>query len=84
MYTTLRDVLAVEVSKFFDEVKIVEQQRASWASGARILVIGDRSAACGRKRFDLAHAQFSSGRTWNCRLIGLRGVLIINMTPTNS
>jgi hypothetical protein len=58
--TTLRDIFTVEVGKLLEQVEVVEQQWAARAGGAGILVIGDRGAACGRKRFDLAHAQSSS------------------------
>ncbi|MNN24768.1 hypothetical protein D3C81_1382100 [compost metagenome] len=56
VHTTLRDVFTVEVSKLLDQVKVVEQQRASRACRTGILVIGDRSATGGGKRFILAHA----------------------------
>ncbi|MNQ94856.1 hypothetical protein D3C85_1103940 [compost metagenome] len=56
VHTTLRDVFTVEVGKLLDQVKVVEQQRATRAGGTGILVIGDRSATGGGKRFILAHA----------------------------
>ena len=58
VHAALRDVFAVEVGKLFDQVEIVEQQRAARAGGTGILVIGNRSATGGGKRFILAHAIF--------------------------
>ncbi|MNF77545.1 hypothetical protein D3C84_596950 [compost metagenome] len=56
MHTAFRDVFAVEVGELLDQVKVVEQQRATRAGRAGILVVGDRSATGGGKRFILAHA----------------------------
>ncbi|MNF54933.1 hypothetical protein D3C84_363770 [compost metagenome] len=68
VYTALRDVFTVEVGKLLDQVKVVEQQRATRAGGTGILVIGNRSATGGGKRFVLAHAIFLPLSVLNCRL----------------
>ncbi|MNV89093.1 hypothetical protein D3C71_1833600 [compost metagenome] len=68
MHTALGDVFTVEMGKLLDQMKVVEQQRATRASRTGILVIGNRSATGGGKRFVLAHAIFLPLSVLNCRL----------------
>ncbi|MNM77068.1 hypothetical protein D3C81_889100 [compost metagenome] len=56
VYAALRDVLAVEVREFLDQVEVIQQQRATRACRTRILVVGHRRAAGGGQYFVLAHA----------------------------
>lgn len=47
MHNTLRKTLAVEMLQLLDQMKILQQERAVWASGGRVLVIGYRNARGG-------------------------------------
>jgi hypothetical protein len=60
VHAALWDVFTVKVGKLLDQMEVVEQQWATGAGGAGILVVGDRSATGGGKYFILAHAISSS------------------------
>ena len=59
MYHAFGNALAVEMLEFFDQVEVLQQQRAAGAGADGILVVGDGDARGGTEWRLLAHGCFS-------------------------